>query len=88
MNLDKGILVTLMERKLIIPEILEGGHGGGDTGLMQDFIELCLGNKNDSRTNPRVSLESHIMAFAAETSRVTEKVIKMDEYIRTVKENI
>ena len=72
----------------LIPEILEGGHGGGDTGLMQDFIELCLGNKNDSRTNPRVSLESHIMAFAAETSRVTEKVIKMDEYIRTVKENI
>lgn len=69
----------------IIPEVLEGGHGGGDTGLMQDFVDLCLGRKNDSKTNPRVSLESHIMAFAAEKSRVEERIVKMDEFIAEVK---
>lgn len=69
----------------IIPEVLEGGHGGGDTGLMQDFVDLCLGRKNDSKTNPRVSLESHIMAFAAEKSRVEERIVKMDEFIAEAK---
>lgn len=65
----------------IIPDVLEGGHGGGDTGLMNDFISLCLGRQEDSRTNPRTSLESHIMAFAAEDSRVNGNVVYMDEYL-------
>ncbi|WP_448820618.1 Gfo/Idh/MocA family protein [Cetobacterium sp.] len=65
----------------IIPDVLEGGHGGGDTGLMNDFINLCLGRQEDSRTNPRTSLESHIMAFAAEDSRVNGNVVYMDEYL-------
>ena len=65
----------------IIPEILEGGHGGGDTGLMNDFINFCLGRQEDSRTSPRTSLESHIMAFAAESSRVNGNVVYMKEYL-------
>lgn len=65
----------------IIPDVLEGGRGGGDTGLMNDFVNLCLGRQEDSRTNPRTSLESHIMAFAAEDSRVNGNVVYMDEYL-------
>lgn len=65
----------------VIPDVLEGGHGGGDTGLMKDFVNLCLGRQEDSRTNPRTSLESHIMAFAAEDSRVNGNVVYMDEYL-------
>ena len=65
----------------IIPDVLEGGHGGGDTGLMNDFVNLCLGRQEDSRTNPRTSLESHIMAFAAEDSRVNGNVVYMNEYL-------
>ncbi|WP_288875915.1 hypothetical protein [uncultured Fusobacterium sp.] len=59
-----------------------GGHGGGDTGLMQDFIKLCEGKLEDTKTNPKISLESHIMAFAAEESRVTGKIIDMKEFIK------
>ena len=73
------------KKTIITPEVLEGGHGGGDTGLMRDFVDLCLGRKNDSKTNPNVSLQSHIMAFAAEKSRVTEKVIHMKEYVEEIK---
>ncbi|MGL5639712.1 MAG: Gfo/Idh/MocA family protein [Cetobacterium sp.] len=65
----------------IIPDVLEGGHGGGDTGLMNDFVNFCLGRQEDSRTNPRTSLESHIMAFAAEDSRVNGNVVYMNEYL-------
>ncbi len=54
------------------------GHGGGDSGMIRDWIEAV-------RTqNPRVmstpldeSLESHLIAFAAENSRKEEKVIHM-----------
>lgn len=69
----------------ITPDVLIGGHGGGDTGLMHDFIDLCLGRKNDSRTNPRTSLESHLMAFAAEKSRVEGKVINIKEFIESLR---
>ena len=48
---------------------------------MNDFVNLCLGRQEDSRTNPRTSLESHIMAFAAEDSRVNGNVVYMDEYL-------
>ncbi|MGL6154292.1 MAG: Gfo/Idh/MocA family protein [Cetobacterium sp.] len=67
--------------EVITPEILVGGHGGGDTGLMNDFIDLCLDRKSDSRTDPRTSLESHIMAFAAEESRVSGKVVYLNDFI-------
>ena len=46
-----------------------------------NFIKLCQGKLEDTRTNPKVSLESHIMAFAAEESRVTGKVVNMDEFV-------
>ncbi|MGX6591953.1 Gfo/Idh/MocA family protein [Cetobacterium ceti] len=66
----------------IIPETLIGGHGGGDTGLMNDFIDLCLNRKTSSKTDPRTSLESHIMAFAAEESRITESVVYLKDFIK------
>ena len=69
------------KRTEVVPEVLEGGHGGGDTGLMNDFVNLCLGRQEDSKTNPRISLESHIMAFAAEDSRVKGQVVYMNEYL-------
>lgn len=76
---DNGAITT------ITPEVLIGGHGGGDTGLMNDFIDLCLGRKNDSKTNPRTSLESHIMAFAAEKSRIEGKVININDFINSLR---
>ncbi|MCJ8343554.1 MAG: Gfo/Idh/MocA family oxidoreductase, partial [Cetobacterium sp.] len=66
----------------IIPETLIGGHGGGDTGLMNDFIDLCLNRKTSSKTDPRTSLESHIMAFAAEESRITGSVVYLKDFIK------
>ncbi len=56
------------------------GHGGGDTGLMNAFIDLMKRNISKPLTDAKASLESHIMAFAAEKSRLEGKIINMAEY--------
>ena len=48
------------------------GHGGGDSGIIQDFLEMLL---NDAEPNERTttlehSMESHFIALAAEESRL------------------
>lgn len=58
------------------------GHGGGDFGLMGDFLKL-MGKEDgaaESRSSISRSVESHLMAFAAEKSRITGSVIMMDEF--------
>ena len=56
------------------------GHGGGDFGIMRSFINTLKGNPDDSVTTARESLESHLLAFAAEESRLKKTVINMDEF--------
>jgi hypothetical protein len=60
---------TGQEREIPITGI-EGGHGGGDAGLMRAFIAAQRGEPGTLRTSARDSLESHLMAFAAEESRL------------------
>ncbi len=68
------------ERKVLNPKQITGGHGGGDTGIMEDFISLILSNKGKALTSANVSVQSHMMAFAAEESRLTDKVVNMKDY--------
>ncbi|NKB68421.1 MAG: gfo/Idh/MocA family oxidoreductase [Candidatus Latescibacteria bacterium] len=47
-----------------------GGHGGGDFGLMHNFVEAV--SRNDPGlvlSGPEETLESHLMVFAAEQAR-------------------
>jgi predicted dehydrogenase len=47
-----------------------GGHGGGDYGVISAFVEaVATGDRSLIRSGPRESLDSHLMAFAAERSR-------------------
>lgn len=65
----------------INPKIIEGGHGGGDTGLIEEFLDLVLrGGEGLSSANK--SVESHMIAFAAEEARLSEKVIDMKAYCK------
>ena len=57
---------------------LLGGHGGGDYGLIHDFIEAVA--KNDPSlvlTGPDETLESHMMVFAAEQARTDRKIMEL-----------
>jgi predicted dehydrogenase len=44
-------------------------HGGGDAKLLKDFIDAVNGDMAYMKTTARLSLQSHLMAFAAEKSR-------------------
>ena len=58
----------------------EIGHGGGDIGLIKSFIRSLQLDSEEPLTSAKSSLESHIMAFAAEKARLTNSTIQMDEY--------
>ena len=55
------------------------GHGGGDFGIIRAFVGAVRGDRAPLTTG-RESLESHLMAFAAEESRLNNTVVDMDEY--------
>ncbi len=55
------------------------GHGGGDEGIMADFVRVLRGELAPL-TTARVSLESHLLAFAAEDARLAGNVVEMREY--------
>ena len=46
------------------------GHGGGDGGLMDHMYELISSGGTQGLTSVDASVESHVMALAAEASRV------------------
>jgi len=50
---------------------IESGHGGGDYGLVHDFIQ-AVSQRDDSllTSNIEASMESHLMGFLAEESRL------------------
>lgn len=55
------------------------GHGGGDSRIVASFLRALNGDTSGT-TTARESLESHLMAFAAEESRLQGTVIDMDAY--------
>ncbi len=56
------------------------GHGGGDSGIMEDFI-----SGKPSRSAISLSVESHLMACAAEESRLTGQTVDMTTYLQKIK---
>jgi len=73
--------------QLIKPEIVRGGHGGGDTGIMNDFVKLLKGEPGEALTSAEVSVESHVMSFAAEHSRVTGQTVKINDFYNKILED-
>ena len=58
------------EKVAEIPEYAGSGHGGGDLRLLRDFLEaVSAQDVNRLSSNIDVSIESHVMGFAAERSR-------------------
>ena len=80
MGTKEIVLQRFGEEKRTIPLDMGGnfsGHGGGDYGLMGDFLSV-LRDGGESRTSAEVSLQSHLMCFAAERSRVEHRVIELN----------
>jgi predicted dehydrogenase len=54
------------------------GHYGGDEGLLAHFTDvLARGAGDEVRASGRVSLESHLIGFAAAAARLEGRVVEM-----------
>lgn len=63
----------------------KSGHGGGDSGIMREFIRhIQSSDVSHGLTSAAVSVQSHLMAFAAEKSRLENKIINIDEYMKSL----
>ncbi len=62
-----------------------GGHGGGDDGIILDLYDY-LNKTYTGKSVPEIkdSYTNHLIAFAAEESRRTGKVIDFDEYEKSI----
>jgi predicted dehydrogenase len=67
------------EQRVINTAIPNSGHGGGDVGLVRDFLRMLQSGEKKSRSSIEQSVESHVMAYAAEKSRLTGTIIDVDE---------
>ncbi|MDI4649686.1 Gfo/Idh/MocA family protein [Cohnella hashimotonis] len=57
------------------------GHGGGDSRLVKDFLDVIRSDgKSYSATSAHASIQSHLMAFAAERSRLEKRMVRLDEF--------
>ena len=72
------------EPKIVKVEQLGGGHGGADEGFIKGFMETYLkGKKFNSPLE--MSIESHVMAFAAEASRqAKENQLIFQNFIKNI----
>lgn len=71
-------LTSRVER--IDPQAGGSGHGGGDEGVMAAFVRAVRDSSSAALTSARESLESHLMAFAAEQARVEGAIVEMATY--------
>jgi predicted dehydrogenase len=54
---------------------MSGGHSGGDMGIVRSFLNAMHGIPDPNLTTARESLESHLLAFAAEEARISQSTI-------------
>ena len=59
--------------------VASSGHGGGDWGTLGSFLRVLRGEEK-ALTDVRTSLESHLLAFAAEEARLNHQVIDMASF--------
>ena len=59
----------------------ESGHGGSDEAIMREFVETLRGDSQAiSLSSAKVSVQSHLMALAAEESRLTGQAVTLAEF--------
>lgn len=64
-------------------DAIDSGHGGGDTGIVEVLYEyITAGYDGEMLSEISVSAKNHMIAFAAEESRISGKVVDVDEFIK------
>ena len=77
--------LTNSKERVRIPASDGTGHGGGDFGVVASFVRAMRGEEGglgsaEVLTSARASLESHLMAFAAEQARLEGTIVEMGTF--------
>lgn len=64
---------------------ISGGHGGGDEGIIESLYQyLTGGDPGCSVSDVAVSVDNHLIVFAAEKARETGTVVDLQQYIHSL----
>jgi predicted dehydrogenase len=75
------------EHEILSPTSGGGTHGGGDRAIMENFVDAIMTGRADFvLTSVAESLDSHLMAFAAEASRINGESVVLADFERKVRE--
>lgn len=67
----------------VLGDSIMSGHGGGDEGIIDALYDYLTGAAtSDDVSEIGVSAKNHMLAFAAEKSRLESRIIDMDEFCR------
>ncbi len=69
------------KKEIIYQSGMSDAHGGGDQALMDAFISnIVKGRKKDPLSDARGALESHLLAFAADESRLHSRTVHLADF--------
>ena len=64
-----------------VDETITGGHGGGDYGIIYDMYDyLCGTYEGNNAAEIGVSVQNHMIGFAAEKARLTDTVVDIGAF--------
>ena len=64
-------------------ETIDGGHGGGDAGIVKEMYEYFAGEYTGFRAaNLDISVENHMIGFAAEEARLNRTVVNVQQMLK------
>lgn len=67
-------------------ESIDGGHGGGDKGIVKELYEYLGGQyTGDRAADIHVSVSNHLIGFAAEKARHQDAVVTLEEYTEEIR---
>lgn len=81
-GLIKAYTFSPLKEEIIKPEGMTGSHLGGDKIIMDAFVDAVrTGEKSHVLTAVQTSLDSHLMAFAAEQSRINGITLDIQDLV-------
>lgn len=81
---ETGKAATVSESAGDVDIAITGGHGGGDAGIINALYDYVMDKKAANEVSEiGVSCKNHMLAFAAEKSRLEGKVVNIKEYMKS-----
>ena len=62
---------------MLVGDTVVDGHGGGDSGIVSAFYDMLCGISSPDLSDIEISVKNHKIAFAAEESRLSGKVVNI-----------